>query len=86
MALENAEDYQTHAGKGVSAMVGGERVYVGSARWLGELGVSVDGTDAWADEQRQSGATVFFAAKDGRLLGGFALDWLFLFALFFTAV
>ena len=71
-ALENAEDYQTHAGKGVSAMVGGEQVYVGSARWLGELGVSVDGTDAWADEQRQSGATVF-AAKDGRLLGGFAL-------------
>ena len=54
-------------------MVGGERVYVGSARWLGELGVSVDGTDAWADEQRRSGATVLFAAKDGRLLGGFAL-------------
>ena len=73
VALENAEDYQTHAGKGVSAMVGGERVYVGSARWLGELGVSVDGTDAWADEQRQSGATVLFAAKDRRLLGGFAL-------------
>ena len=73
VALENAEDYQTHAGKGVSAMVGGERVYVGSARWLGELGVSMDGTDAWADEQRRSGATVLFAAKDGRLLGGFAL-------------
>ena len=73
VAPENAEDYQTHAGKGVSAMVGGERVYVGSARWLGELGVSVDGTDAWAEEQRQSGATVLFAAKDRRLLGGFAL-------------
>ena len=73
VALENAEDYQTHAGKGVSAMVGGERVYVGSARWLGELGVSVDGTDVWADEQRRSGATVLFAAKDRRLLGGFAL-------------
>jgi cation transport ATPase len=68
-----ASDYQTHAGKGVCAVVNGRRVYVGSAEWLKSLGVSVSVLEDWADGQRGSGATVMFAAAENRLLGGFAL-------------
>jgi len=70
---ENATDYQTYPGKGVSALVRGSRVSVGSAEWLESLGVPVARMKDWADGQRSSGATVMFAAADSKLLGGFAL-------------
>ena len=73
MEPEAASDYQTHAGKGVCAVVRGQRVYVGSAEWMRGLGVDVSRLESWADEQRGSGATVMFAASEERLLGGFAL-------------
>ena len=73
MEPEAAADYQTHAGKGVCAVVRGQRVYVGSAEWMRGLGVDVSRLEGWADEQRGSGATVMFAASEERLLGGFAL-------------
>ena len=73
MEPEAASDYQTHAGKGVCAVVRGQRVYVGSAEWMRGLGVDVSRLEGWADEQRGSGATVMFAASEERLLGGFAL-------------
>ena len=71
--MESASDYQTHAGKGVSASVKGKRVCVGSAEWLESLGVSAESMAQWANEQRESGATVMFAAAEETLLGGFAL-------------
>ena len=68
-----ASDYQTHAGKGVCAVVGGRRVYVGSAEWLDSLGANASRLEDWARAQREGGATVMFAAAEDRLLGGFAL-------------
>ena len=69
----NAADYETHAGKGVRAQVDGQDVSVGSAEWMEALNASAKPLEAWADEQRAGGATVMFAAANGRLLGGFAL-------------
>ena len=69
----HAEDYQTFPGKGVSALVIGRRVRVGSAEWLRENGVDTSPVDAWAEERRADGATVMFAAADRSLMGGFAL-------------
>lgn len=73
LALPEAADYETLAGSGVSANVGGRRVAVGKAGWMASLGVDVSPMSAWADAQSGEGATVMFAAADGRLLGGFAL-------------
>ncbi len=73
LRLPEASDYGTFAGRGVEATVGGARVQVGKADWLEALGVSTAPMTAWADGMAETGATVMFAAKDGRLLGGFAL-------------
>ena len=73
-ALPEAADYETFAGRGVSATVEGARVSVGKADWMRELGVDIAPMAAWADAQAAGGATVMFAAADGALLGGFALS------------
>ncbi|MBQ6374948.1 MAG: heavy metal translocating P-type ATPase [Clostridia bacterium] len=73
LELPEAADYETFAGRGVLAGVAGRKICVGKADWLRELGVDLGPIDAWADAQRAQGATVMFAAADGRLLAGFAL-------------
>ena len=72
-ALPEAKGYETLPGKGVRADVEGARISVGRAEWMAEQGVDVGPMAAWADEAASGGATVMFAAKDGALLGGFAL-------------
>ena len=72
-ALPEVSDYETFAGRGVSATVEGARVSVGKADWMRELGVDIAPMATWADAQAAGGATVMFAAADGASLGGFAL-------------
>ena len=74
IALPEASDYETLPGKGVSAIVEGRRISVGKAEWMKELGISVASVNLWADRQREKGATVMFAAADGKLIGSFALS------------
>ncbi|MBQ6348951.1 MAG: heavy metal translocating P-type ATPase [Clostridia bacterium] len=71
--LPPASDYETLPGRGVAATVEGRRIQVGKAGWMAELGADTAPMSAWADEMAASGATVMFAAEDGRLLAGFAL-------------
>jgi heavy metal translocating P-type ATPase len=71
--LPPATGYETLPGRGVAATVEGRRIQVGKAGWMGELGVDTAPMSAWADEMAASGATVMFAAENGRLLAGFAL-------------
>ena len=71
--LPAATNYTTFPGRGVAADVNGRRVSVGKADWLRELGVDLSPVSQWSDDMTQGGATVMFAAADGRLLAGFAL-------------
>ncbi|MER2143073.1 MAG: metal-transporting ATPase, partial [Eubacteriales bacterium] len=71
--LPPATDYETLPGRGVAATVEGRRIQVGKAGWMAELGVDTAPMAAWADEMAAAGATVMFAAEEGRLLAGFAL-------------
>ena len=73
VVLPEATGYETLPGCGVSATVEGRRVCVGKAGWMKELGVSIASVNIWAEAQREKGATVMFAAADGKLIGSFAL-------------
>ena len=73
LTLPEAGDYETFAGKGVAAVVNGARVSVGKAGWMREQGVDLSALADWEEAQTGSGATVMYAARDGRLLAGFAL-------------
>ena len=72
--LSPVTDYRTYAGRGVSAVIDGATIRVGKADWLKEQGIDPAKLAAWADEQSGAGATVMYAARDGHLLGGFALS------------
>ncbi|MBQ3424555.1 MAG: heavy metal translocating P-type ATPase [Clostridia bacterium] len=72
--LPEARDYQTLPGRGVRARVEGADVCVGKAGWRAELGVDTAPMAAWADAAAGRGATVMYAAREGRLLAGFALS------------
>ncbi|MQW86459.1 copper-transporting P-type ATPase [Sinorhizobium saheli] len=74
MALGKAEDFDSPVGKGVTGNVEGRRLIIGSHRIMSEEGVDVSALSQKAEELRGEGATVIFAAIDGRLSGLFAIS------------
>jgi Cu+-exporting ATPase len=66
-------DFDAAAGKGVTGTVEGRRVAVGSAVFIRELGITLDGLEGEAEALRQDGATAIFVAVDGRAAGVLAI-------------
>lgn len=69
LQVPEADAFQAAAGKGVSAKVDGERVLVGSLRFLGEGGVDVSCAEGEAEKLRQRGRTVVGVAREGVPVG-----------------
>ena len=69
LPLAEASAFDSLTGKGVIGTVDGQRITVGSAGYLQDVGVDTSSLARKADELRQKGATVIFAATDSRLLG-----------------
>jgi P-type Cu+ transporter len=65
--------FDATSGKGAVGMVERRRVAVGSAKFLGELGVATDTLQSEAERRRTEGATVVFTAVDGKLAGLIAI-------------
>ena len=64
-----AESFQAIAGKGVTGMVDGRRVVLGTFKLLQELGIPADGWGDRAESLRAEGQTALLAAIDGRVGG-----------------
>jgi Cu+-exporting ATPase len=73
MALDDATDFDSPTGKGVVGTVAGRKIALGNARFLGELGISVESLAAQAERQRQDGATAIFLAVDREVAGLLAI-------------
>ena len=73
LPLGTAEDFDSPVGKGVTGMVEGKRLILGSHRIMGESGIDVTALTAKAEELRGEGATVIFMASDGQVAGLFAI-------------
>ncbi|MDO5049121.1 MAG: heavy metal translocating P-type ATPase [Actinomycetaceae bacterium] len=56
-------DFVNHAGSGVSATVGENRVFVGSPAWISQIGFSLDSVQAQIDDSLTRGATVSVVAR-----------------------
>jgi P-type Cu+ transporter len=63
------ESFQAISGKGVTGVIEGRRVALGTLKLLKELGVSAEGWDEQAERLRTEGQTALFAAIDGRVAG-----------------
>jgi Cu+-exporting ATPase len=62
-------DFDSPSGKGAVGMVERQRVALGNAKFLGELGIAADQLQSDAERLRSDGATVVFVAIDGKLAG-----------------
>jgi len=69
LPLLSAEDFHTEPGLGISAMVEGRSVVVGTAEWLTQHGVEVN----IPETELFAGKTVVYVAEAGQLLGSIAL-------------
>jgi Cu+-exporting ATPase len=69
LALAEAADFDAPAGKGVRGAVDGRAVAIGTEDFLAECGVDLTSIAAEAEPLRRDGATVIFAAIDGKSAG-----------------
>ncbi|HXW40287.1 MAG TPA: heavy metal translocating P-type ATPase, partial [Xanthobacteraceae bacterium] len=67
------ENFEALAGKGVIGTVEGRNIALGTAKFLGELGVKAVALDNEATGLRSDGASVIFLAVDGRIAGVFGI-------------
>ncbi|WP_438277125.1 heavy metal translocating P-type ATPase [Nitrobacter sp.] len=73
LALNDVQEFDAPAGKGVSGKVDGRTVLIGSAAFLESAQVVVAGMTPRAERLRAAGATVINVAVDGKLAGLFAI-------------
>lgn len=66
LTVEEAADFQSVTGKGVTGMVGGRKVALGNAKLMDDLAVDLGGLAEQANALRRDGATALFAAIDGK--------------------
>ena len=66
-------DFKAVSGKGVSAIVDSRQVALGSAKFLGEIGIAADPLQPQTERLRADGATVVFVAIGGTLAGLLAI-------------
>jgi Cu+-exporting ATPase len=73
LALQDAAEFASMTGKGVTGTVGGRRVVLGNAKLMAEQGVALGDLAVRAEALRQDGATALFVAVDGRPGGAIAI-------------
>lgn len=71
--IGTAQEFDSPVGKGVTGVVDGRRIILGSHRIMEESGVDVSSVTAQAEELRNEGATVIFMAANGNVEGLFAI-------------
>ncbi len=69
LALPNADRFAAVAGRGISAVVDGRKVLVGTGAWLVEKGMPLDGLAARMNELQAQAKTAVAVGVDGRPAG-----------------
>jgi len=69
VALENATEFESHTGKGVSGQVDSHTVLLGNRKLLDDFDIDAGGLAAQAKMMRAEGQTVMFIAVDGKAAG-----------------
>ncbi len=73
LSLGEAQDFDSPVGKGVTGIVDGRRLVIGSHRIMAEAGVDLAALNSEAEALRAEGGTVIFIAVDGRVAGLLAI-------------
>ncbi len=73
LAIPDVAEFQAHSGRGVTARVGDEPVWVGSPTFLVEQGMDLAPVSGGIETAERQGQTVIVVARGERLLGAIAL-------------
>jgi len=73
LQLSNPLDVDSPVGKGLTGVVEGKRVLIGSAKYLASEDLPIDDWKGKADDIRSEGATVVLVAMDGKIAGGIGI-------------
>jgi Cu+-exporting ATPase len=73
LPLAETEAFESLTGKGLTGTVAGKRVALGNRALLSQFGIEADTLEGRANALRAEGATVIFAATDGRIAGFLAI-------------
>jgi Cu+-exporting ATPase len=71
--LREVEDFQSPTGRGATGKVDGKTMILGNAKLLTSAGIETLSLDQQSERFREDGATVIYAAVDGKLAGLFAV-------------
>ena len=74
LALPEVAEFDSPNGKGVTGRIEGQHVLLGNRLLMEAEGVSLEAFEDEADQLRRDGATVIFAAVDGRVRGLVAIS------------
>ena len=69
ITLMPTAEFQSSAGRGVSAVIGDEECFAGNLAYMGEKGIDVSPEQETASALADDGKTPLFFAREGRLLG-----------------
>ncbi len=67
VTLANAQGFEAVAGSGVQGSVAGQRVQIGTHRWMNELGIATDRLQKQWEHTESLGRTVIWLAVDGQV-------------------
>lgn len=73
LTLPDAEDFDSPNGKGVTGKIDGQTVLLGNRLLMESESVDISASEEEADQLRKDGATVIFAAVDGKICGLLAI-------------
>src|ERR1700720_3412272 len=73
LVLSEMSDFESPAGKGAVGVIQGERISLGNASFLKELGIDTVACEGEADRLRQDGGTAIFVAAGGRVASVIAI-------------
>jgi P-type Cu+ transporter len=73
LTLSDVSDFDSRTGKGVVGIIKGQRISLGNASFLKELGIDTAPLESEAERLRQDGATAIFLAVDGKVAGVIAI-------------
>ncbi len=71
--LLKPENFQDIAGKGISCVINGQKVYIGKNELLEEQGISTSTYSDTADSLAKQGKSIVYVAQNGELLGLIAI-------------
>jgi Cu+-exporting ATPase len=74
VTFAEAKEFESSTGGGITGIVEGRRVALGNAGYLRQHGIDSAALASEAEALRRDGATVVFAAIDGKLAGGVVVE------------